>query len=90
MACTRSPPSARRARSSPLLPRFDGAAPAATGFSSGTHHFAACAIITGLLVWEHWIVGKGDLRRIDKAFFDVNAYVSVVFFALVVLDEALR
>jgi 4-hydroxybenzoate polyprenyltransferase len=53
-------------------------------------YFAACAIITGLLVWEHAIVGKGDLRKIDKAFFDVNAYVSVVFFALVVLDEALR
>ncbi len=53
-------------------------------------YFAACAIITGLLVWEHAIVGKGDLRKIDKAFFDVNAYVSVVFFALVLLDEALR
>jgi len=41
-------------------------------------------------VWEHAIVGKGDLRRIDKAFFDVNAYVSIVFFALVVVDELLR
>ena len=33
---------------------------------------------------------KAISRRIDKAFFDVNAYVSVGFFALVVLDEALR
>lgn len=56
----------------------------------GAPYFAAVAIVTALLVWEHAIVGKGDLRRIDKAFFDINAYVSVVFFALVLLDEFLR
>lgn len=56
----------------------------------GAPYFAGVAIVTALLVWEHAIVGKGDLRRIDKAFFDVNAYVSIGFFALVVLDEALR
>jgi 4-hydroxybenzoate polyprenyltransferase len=56
----------------------------------GAPFFAAVGIVSGLLVWEHAIVGKGDLRRIDKAFFDVNAYVSVAFFVLVVVDEALR
>ena len=56
----------------------------------GAAYFAGVAIVTALLVWEHAIVGKGDLRRIDKAFFDVNAYVSVGFFALVVLDELAR
>ncbi|HEY1957134.1 MAG TPA: 4-hydroxybenzoate octaprenyltransferase [Polyangiaceae bacterium] len=56
----------------------------------GAPYFAGVAIVTALLVWEHAIVGKGDLRKIDKAFFDVNAYVSLGFFALVLLDEALR
>jgi len=56
----------------------------------GAPYFAGVAIVSALLSWEHAIVGKGDLKRIDKAFFDVNAYVSVGFFALVVLDEAMR
>jgi 4-hydroxybenzoate polyprenyltransferase len=56
----------------------------------GAPYFAGVAIVGGLLVWEHAIVGKGKLERIDKAFFDVNAYVSMGFFALVVVDEVLR
>ena len=56
----------------------------------GAAYFAGVAAVSALLVWEHAIVGKGDLRRIDKAFFDENAYVSVGFFARVVLDEVLR
>ena len=35
------------------------------------------------------IIGRG-LAAIDKAFFDVNAWVSVAFFVLVVADEAVR
>jgi 4-hydroxybenzoate polyprenyltransferase len=56
----------------------------------GTVFFVAVAAVGALLVWEHAIVGKGNLARIDKAFFDVNAYVSMSFFALVVVDELLR
>lgn len=48
---------------------------------------AACAV---LLAYEHAIVGKGNLARIDKAFFDVNAWVSVGFFATTLLDELAR
>ena len=32
----------------------------------------------------------GNLARIDKAFFDVNAYVSMSFFVLVLVDELVR
>ncbi len=59
--------------------------------------FAVGVVLTGgLLVYEHGLVGwptKGEapnLARIDKAFFDVNAWVSVAFFALVVADEIAR
>ncbi len=43
-----------------------------------------------LLVYEHSLVRRRGLAAIDKAFFDVNAWVSVAFFALVALDAVLR
>jgi 4-hydroxybenzoate polyprenyltransferase len=48
---------------------------------------AACG---ALLVYEHALVRRRGLAAIDRAFFDVNAWVSVAFFALVVADEVLR
>ncbi len=56
----------------------------------GTPYFVAVFVVTVLLGWEHALVGKGNLAKIDKAFFDLNAYVSVGFFALVVVDEIYR
>jgi 4-hydroxybenzoate polyprenyltransferase len=56
----------------------------------GTPFFVAVALVAALLVWEHALVGKGNLAKIDKAFFDVNAYVSVGFFLLVLADEIMR
>lgn len=52
----------------------------------GAAYFAAVGVISALLVIEHAIVGKGNLARINKAFFDINGYVSVVFFSLTALD----
>ena len=48
---------------------------------------AACAL---LLFYEHSLVRRKGLAAIDKAFFDVNAWVSIAFFALVVVDEVVR
>ncbi len=56
----------------------------------GVVFFVAIAAVAALLTWEHAIVGKGNLERIDKAFFDVNAYVSVSVFVFVVVDEVVR
>lgn len=36
-------------------------------------------LIGAVLIYEHWIVRPDDLSRIDKAFFDLNGYVSLVF-----------
>ena len=65
---------------------------AATGLllHRGPAFFAGVAACAALLVYEHVWVGKGNLAKIDKAFFDVNAYVSLGFFGLVILDEVLR
>jgi len=52
----------------------------------------ALGVVTAaaLLVYEHSLVRRRGLAAIDKAFFDVNAWVSVVFFALVAIDAVLR
>lgn len=51
---------------------------------------AAVATAAALLVYEHSLVRRKGLAAIDRAFFDVNAWVSVAFFALVLVDEAAR
>ncbi len=56
----------------------------------GVFYGLAVALAAALLAYEHALVGKGDLRKIDKAFFDVNAWVSVGFFVLVLTDECVR
>lgn len=40
-------------------------------------------VIGAVLAYEHWIVRPDDLSRIDKAFFDLNGYVSLLFFGFV-------
>jgi 4-hydroxybenzoate polyprenyltransferase len=50
----------------------------------------AVAVAAALLVYEHSLVRRKGLAAIDKAFFDVNAWVSALFFLLVSADEILR
>jgi 4-hydroxybenzoate polyprenyltransferase len=38
------------------------------------------ALMAGLLAYEHWIVRPSDLSRLDAAFFNVNGYISLLFF----------
>ena len=49
--------------------------------------FAAVALV---LLWEHRIVTPGDLSRINRAFFDLNAYVSLGYFLFTVADIAVK
>jgi 4-hydroxybenzoate polyprenyltransferase len=55
----------------------------------GAAYFAGVAVVTGLLAYEHSIVRPSDLSRVNKAFFDLNGYVSLAFFACVALDRLL-
>jgi 4-hydroxybenzoate polyprenyltransferase len=41
------------------------------------------------LVYEHAIVKPSDLSRINKAFFDLNGYISLAFFVFVLIDRVL-
>ena len=53
----------------------------------GMAYFAGVAIVAVLLAYEHSLVKPGDLSKINKAFFDLNGYVSVGFLACTLLDH---
>jgi 4-hydroxybenzoate polyprenyltransferase len=52
----------------------------------GAMFFVGTALVAMLLVYEHVLVGRGNLAKIDRAFFDINGYISCAFFALTALD----
>ena len=52
----------------------------------GGVYLAAIAVVIGLLIWEHTIVRSDDLSRLNVAFFNLNGYVSVVFFLGTLID----
>jgi len=51
----------------------------------GPMYWVGVVVIGGVLAYEHWIVRPTDLSRIDKAFFDLNGYVSLAFLLFVFL-----
>jgi 4-hydroxybenzoate polyprenyltransferase len=42
--------------------------------------------VSAVLAWEHRIVTPNDLSRINRAFFDLNAYVSLGYFLATLID----
>jgi 4-hydroxybenzoate polyprenyltransferase len=46
----------------------------------GIIYWLGCAAVSAVLFWEHRIVRPDDLSRINRAFFDLNAYVSIAYF----------
>jgi 4-hydroxybenzoate polyprenyltransferase len=49
--------------------------------------FAAVGVV---LIWEHRIVTAHDLSRIDRAFFDYNAYVSLAYLLATLADTVVN
>jgi 4-hydroxybenzoate polyprenyltransferase len=56
----------------------------------GTPYMIGVGLIAALLITEHAIVKPSDLSKINKAFFDVNGYVSLAFLIFVGVDQLLR
>lgn len=52
----------------------------------GTIYWFGWLAVIAVLVWEHRIVSPSDLSRINRAFFDLNAYVSIAFFCATLAD----
>jgi 4-hydroxybenzoate polyprenyltransferase len=52
----------------------------------GVVYYAGVAAIAGTLVYEHRIVSADDLSRVNKAFFDLNGWVSLLFGVCAVVE----
>lgn len=57
--------------------------------SMGVWYFLAVAAVSGLLLYEHWIVSPSDLSRVNVAFFTINGVVSLLLFAAVLLERVI-
>jgi 4-hydroxybenzoate polyprenyltransferase len=61
----------------------------ALGFASphlGAVYFAGLAAVGALLVYQHALVRPDDLSRVNRAFFHVNAVISVAVLGAVMID----
>jgi 4-hydroxybenzoate polyprenyltransferase len=52
----------------------------------GWIYLAGVAAVALLLVWEHSLVRANDLSRVNQAFFQVNAVISLGLFGVVLLQ----
>ena len=52
----------------------------------GVIYWLGFAAVSLILFWEHRIVRPDDLSRINRAFFDFNAYVSIGYFIAIIAD----
>jgi len=55
----------------------------------GFIYWLGFAAVAAVLFWEHRIVKPNDLSRINRAFFDLNAYVSLGYFLATLADTIL-
>lgn len=53
-------------------------------------YLVCLTVIAGLLAYEHSLVSEKDLSRVNAAFFNVNGFISLLFFAGVFLGETLK
>ena len=65
---------------------------AAVGLSGqmGVIYWVGFIAVSAILFWEHRIVTPTDLSRINRAFFDFNAYISIAYFLTIVGDLSWR
>ncbi|MHB9146714.1 MAG: UbiA-like polyprenyltransferase [Symbiobacteriia bacterium] len=55
----------------------------------GWIYWLGMALVAALLIYEHLLVSPRDLSRLDAAFFNVNGYISILYFIVAAL-AALR
>jgi 4-hydroxybenzoate polyprenyltransferase len=55
-------------------------------FDAGVIYFAGIGLVGLLLLYEHSLVKEKDLSNLDRAFFNMNGYISVVVFVFTFVD----
>jgi 4-hydroxybenzoate polyprenyltransferase len=59
---------------------------AAPRLGLGWIYYYGLVAIAALLAYQHWLVRPDDLTRVNIAFFNVNAIVSLGMFVIATLD----
>lgn len=54
-----------------------------------TIYFLGLLALSAFLVYEHTLISEKDLSKINKAFFTVNGFISIIFFFVVLASRAL-
>ena len=57
---------------------------------AGVAYFIGCAFAAALLTYEQTLVSEKDISKLNFAFFILNGYVSIGFFAFCLADHLLR
>ena len=52
----------------------------------GFVYFIGVFVLSMFLVYEHSLIKENDLSKINKAFFTINGYVSILYMVIVILD----
>ena len=55
----------------------------------GLVYYLGVVVVAWLLFYEHSLVRKDDLSKLDMAFFMMNGVISLIFFAFVLLDRVI-
>ena len=55
----------------------------------GIVYYLGVVVVAWLLFYEHALVRKDDLSKLDMAFFTMNGVISLIFFAFVLLDRVI-
>ena len=53
----------------------------------GAAYWVGLVLVTGMLIYEHSLVSKDDLSRVNAAFFTVNGVVSILVFLTILTDK---
>jgi len=59
------------------------------GAGFGIWYFAGVVAAAGILAWEHTLVKPGNLSKLNAAFFNMNAVMSVTVFVFALVDVIL-
>ncbi|HZC19372.1 MAG TPA: hypothetical protein VE225_06655, partial [Rubrobacteraceae bacterium] len=55
----------------------------------GLVYYLGVVVVAWLLFYEHSLVRKDHLSKLDMAFFTMNGVISLIFFAFVLLDRVI-
>ena len=56
-------------------------------YNLGLFFWAGLFFMSAMLIYEHSLISSNDLSKINKAFFNVNAYVSIGMFLFILADK---